>query len=173
MPARIAFAYGLVPEGDSVVIRGLGDKTRLLLIRKGIWGLSLFLAMFRESLCGDVALQVQGSTLQLKWAGGSRFNSSGCSAGRPLEPVSSGSETTGVRNSGTVTRISGGVVFVRSPGWPTLHVQLSSSTRIYAEKDAGESPLPNASYIRPGDSVYVSGVIGETSAQATAIYILP
>jgi hypothetical protein len=168
-----AIAYGLLPEGDSVVIRGLGDATHPVLIRKGIWGLSLFIATFQKSLCGDVALQVQGSSLQLKWVGGSRFNSSGCSVGRPLEPVAFGINTTGLRNSGKVTRISGGVVFVANPQWPTLRVQLSSSTRIYAETDAGQSLLSNASYIRPGDSVYVSGVIGATSAQATAIYVFP
>jgi hypothetical protein len=168
-----AIAYGLLPEGDNVVIRGLGAATHPVLIRKGIWGLSLFLATFQKSLCGDVALRVQGSSLQLKWVGGSRFNSSGCSAGLRLEPVAFGINTTGLRNSGKVTRISGGVVFVTNPQWPTLRVHLSSSTRIYSETGEGESPLPNASYIRPGDSVYVSGVIGETSAQATAIYILP
>lgn len=166
-----AIAYGLIPEGDNVVIRGLGDATYPVLIRKGIWDLSLFIATFQKSLCGDVALQVQGSSLQLKWVGGSRFNSSGCSAGLPLEPVAFGINTTGLRNSGKVTRISGGVVFVANPQWPTLRVQLSSSTRIYFETGDEESPLPNASYIRPGDSVYVSGLIGATFAQATAIYI--
>jgi hypothetical protein len=166
-----AVAYGLIPEGDNVVIRGLGDATHPVLIRKGIWDLSLFLATFQKSLCGDVALHVQGSSLQLKWVGESQFNSSGCSVGRPLDPVGYSTKTTGLRNIGKVTRIGGGVVFVTDPGWPTLRVQLSSSTRIYSEKGAGESRLPNASYIRPGDSVYVSGVIGATSAQATAIYI--
>jgi hypothetical protein len=166
-----ALAYGLVPDGDKVVIRGLGSATRPVAIRRGISGYSLFLATFQTRLCGDVMLHLQGSSPQVKWTGESRFNSSGCSSGLPIQPVGSGTTLVGIRNSGEVARISNGTVFVTTPSWPVLRVHLTSSTRLYLETKAGESPLPKSYVIRGGDFVYVSGLIGPTSAHATALYI--
>jgi hypothetical protein len=187
-------AYGFVPSSStirlSVSIAGLTFPAGTPRLAKGPAALSFFAEVVPGEGCPrEISLDYDVLTAEYNLTGAEHFGPGylfECAAVASFVPMSSKQSGVwmggGPRSCGTVASLSSNSLVLDSRYWPPLHVSIPEGTPVYlgnlsAPTYLGNNveklswSLPADRTLAAGDSVYVSGTISTTTAEASALLV--